>query len=645
MAAYIGTRPAARNHQLPKPHFEALCAGLGDAEAIHELWATQRSRRLLLINAVVEAAHEIPGALGPLPPAADAWEVLTRAEDAAPEAFTDILLHPQVGNWAAYVLRRDRGGADSDAPLWIDIGMIHALALTAAAHVGHAWRTKVPARRGRVMLPRLGMATFPASDTEPWSYADAETDHGRIRLTLGDCTLVVPTSDEAQNRPGRLPDRAHGASWWPLRRLRVSGELGPDLLVFLDDIDPYRDLADPVPPARLGDAEFAAWSDLLARAWDLLCRDHRPSAESISEGVVSLVPLARGDGSETRSASTGEAFGSVLISPPFDEVTLAVSLVHEFQHIKLGGLIHLGPLAIDDDRQCYYAPWRDDPRPLSGLLQGAYAFTGIMAFWRRHRARQSGRELLLADFEYAYARLQVDDALCTLDDSPGLTRWGTQVVQSLTRQIRPWLAEPLLPQATKAAELSAAWHRAGWRIRHLQPAPADVEALATAWIDNTPEDETTQLHAHEATVVPHPQLRFARGMAALIRQQLDVPKLPDEAARLSSLNLTEADAALVRGDTRVAHAGYTARIKADPDDFDAWIGLGLSADADERGESPEHGSHERRALLDLPDLVRAAYLHLIGAGHAPDPAQLAARAGRAAAAPTGRLTRATSCPE
>lgn len=49
------------------------------------------------------------------------------------------------------------------------------------------------------------------------------------------------------------------------------------------------------------------------------------------------------------------------------------TLVHEFQHIMLGGVLHVAPVHCAVQRQRSYAPWRDDPRPLGGLLQGVYA--------------------------------------------------------------------------------------------------------------------------------------------------------------------------------------------------------------------------------------------------------------------------------
>src|SRR5581483_603165 len=62
----------------------------------------------------------------------------------------------------------------------------------------------------------------------------------------------------------------------------------------------------------------------------------------------------------------------------------AVTLAHELQHLKLGALLDIVTLALPDDGRRYYAPWRDDPRPLGGLLQGAYAYFGVSGFWRPH---------------------------------------------------------------------------------------------------------------------------------------------------------------------------------------------------------------------------------------------------------------------
>ena len=43
-------------------------------------------------------------------------------------------------------------------------------------------------------------------------------------------------------------------------------------------------------------------------------------------------------------------------------MTLALLLMHEFQHVKLGAVLDLYDLFDPDDKRLYHAPWRKDPR-------------------------------------------------------------------------------------------------------------------------------------------------------------------------------------------------------------------------------------------------------------------------------------------
>jgi HEXXH motif-containing protein len=54
-----------------------------------------------------------------------------------------------------------------------------------------------------------------------------------------------------------------------------------------------------------------------------------------------------------------------------------VTLVHEFQHSELSVVPDLTRLYDAGPDEFYYAPWRNDPRPFGGLLQGVYAFIGV----------------------------------------------------------------------------------------------------------------------------------------------------------------------------------------------------------------------------------------------------------------------------
>lgn len=572
-------------HTLSEADFAELSIGGGSADVIRELWGGQISRRLVLLRAFYDAANGEPTLLGPMPPIKDAWQALERAQESDPDAVKALIAHPQVGSWLAYALRRLRGGARSDAPLHIDFGQIHVLALAAAALARQSMTTRVPLRDGRVMVPCFGMASF--EDCGPWDVADAEVEDGRIRFSHRGRVVEVPETPETD---------ADG--WWGLRRVTIHAD--PSLSVWLDDLDPMRDLADPVPPVRLSDAEVQRWTDLLRDAWAILSKGHPEIAQAMAAGVTSLVPLPIGDGWDTRSASTGDAFGAILCSPPPDAVTLAVSLAHEFMHIKLGGLMHLLPIIERDSTATLYAPWRDDPRPLGGLTQGVYAFVGIAAFWRRHRHDVTGTEQRLAHFEYCYARAQAQEGLANARTAGGLTPHGEAFLAGLATEVDSWSQDTVPEEIATLSHLVALGHRIGWRLRHCRPSDEDIEALAAAWSTET----ATSLHIGPSIVHPDPEMRhWSQGRLGLARRKILAPEHCLTAPNASwGRGLTDADLLLFEGDAAAARDCFAKQIAEDPEQADAWTGLGLALDA-----GRPHGGAGHRAMTERPEVVRAVY--------------------------------------
>ncbi|MET0496154.1 MAG: HEXXH motif domain-containing protein [Actinoplanes sp.] len=592
-----------RRLTLTESAFDELARGQGSPEVIDRLWAGQRSRRMIMLRAFYDATAGDPALLGPLPPVAGAWQALESAQDAASEDVTALLMHPQVGNWLAYALRRQRGGAQSPAPPWVDFGQFHTVALAAATIAGQPFTTVVPLRDGRVMLPGFGMAYFASCANS--EVAEAGTSDGQIWIRHGDDLVQVPG-------PGEDAD-----GWWSLRRL-TAGEQ-PGLAVWLDDLDPMRDLADPVPPARLPEAEVRRWEQLLRDAWVILTRDHTDIAAALGAGVTSLVPLPAGDGWDTRSASTGDAFGAIMCSPPPDAETLAVSLAHEFMHIKLGGLMHLVPLTGSTGTASLYAPWRDDPRPPGGLLQGVYAFFGITLFWRKQR---NGRpESILHDFEYAYARAQTVEALGIVRSAGGLTERGFGFTDGLAEELATWSSDEVDGDAAALARLVADGHRAGWRIRHCGPAPADVDTLLGAWAQGRADG----VKIGPSIVSPDPEMRhWSQPRLGLARRRIVAPSRYRDVREMHwGAALTDADLALFAGDADTAAKGFAQQIVADPEAIDAWTGLGLALSIGSPGPAA-------RALLARPEVVLAVHRRLFaGSGEKPSALDVADWVGRA----------------
>jgi HEXXH motif-containing protein len=570
-------------HQLPWPEFDAIARGDAGPGALRELRAAERSRRLLLMRGLVEVATKSEDLYRPLPSPDTAWELLARVERAAPQELEAILAHPYTGTWAGYTTRLYRQDVTGVCPFWVHLGHVHCLAAAAAVRAGIAFETELPAWRGKVPLPTLGVAQL---------RTDAPFSVARIR---GDGNVV-----EIRNRYSRvrLPasPAAEAPGWLGIRKTVLqSGE--KRLALRIDDLDPYRGLYEPIPAERLGPVELESWRTVLGKAWQLLVEHLPATADALPVGLDSLVP-APAVPFRLPSASTGEAFGSAIVAYGEDPATLAAALVHEFQHIRLGGLLHLTRLSHDDPRERLYAPWRDDPRPIGGVLHGIYAFFGVTSFWRALAAAAPGNEL--AAFEFALWRGQTWRTLATVRDDESLTPAGRRFLAGVAETLRPWQDEPVAPGPRAWARTAAEGHHAVWRLRHLRPATETAAELAGAWRAGRARPVTLRLSEPRVpTPVPDGAWRDAR---------LDLLRLrfgPDGEARLAEQGshvpgATGADLDLISGRFADAATEYRWLLSDDPDDPAALVGLGLALSSHSTGPAA-------RALLHRPELVRAVH--------------------------------------
>src|SRR5262249_37748051 len=151
-------------------------------------------------------------------------------------------------------------------------------------------------------------------------------------------------------------------------------------------------------------------------------------AEELAASVTVLTPLPT-PASGVCSATLVDAFGCLFLSLAPDAESVAVTLAHELQHTKLNALMDLFDLLEPVAGERFHAPWRDDPRPVVGLLHGTYAFTGVTSFWRRQREHEtSAAAELYANTEFARWRVSALRAARTLLGSGRLTTIGRQFV-------------------------------------------------------------------------------------------------------------------------------------------------------------------------------------------------------------------------
>jgi uncharacterized protein len=129
------------------------------------------------------------------------------------------------------------------------------------------------------------------------------------------------------------------------------------------------------------------------------------------------------------------------------------------------------------DQRVFFAPWRQDPRPVGALLQGTYAHIGVTGYWRlrcrpaggsggsggESRDELSAPELLAAAEQFARWRSMTAEAIETLAGSGALTPLGARFVDGMRATVAPWLDEPVPTQAKAAAERWARDRRAAWQ--------------------------------------------------------------------------------------------------------------------------------------------------------------------------------------
>jgi HEXXH motif-containing protein len=596
-----------QRHSLPWSDFDSLARGHGGASTVRVLRRAERSRRMLLLRALVDQVAKNSEMILPLPSPEDAWELLARTEQADQTVLDLILAHPYTGSWLGYATRLLRNRMNGVGPLWAHIGYVHSLAAAAAARANIPFESTVPVWHGDAILPTLGLARLP--DVVPWSTAVIAGDGGGIEISDGAATIRVP-DDAMVETPG----------WLPVRQISVCADT-TELSVRLDDLDPYRGPYEPLRPQRAAESEAVSWQDLLTKAWRLIDASTPEFAEAMQAGFESVAPRPA-VAFRTPSASSGEAFGSAIISRPADAPTLAAMLIHEFQHSQLNGLLHLTRLCRDDPRERCYVAWRDDPRHVAGVLQGAFAFFGMTAFWRALVRTRLDPVPDRAAFEFAYHRAVTWRAVLALHRDPALTEDGARFVAGIIEMLRPWQREQVPAELATSAAAVARDHYLGWRIRHLRPDPMLVAELASTWL--TGDRSKRWAPPPDQAPTPVPDGRWSHARPNLVRLDITCGR-PELLRRWPTVpDATPADLAWATGRFPDAVRGYRIALARDPEQPAAWAGLALVLSEMDAGPAV-------RALLDRPELVRAVHRRIsANTTRTPSPEEVAGWLGRVA---------------
>jgi uncharacterized protein len=426
------------SHSISLAAFDALAAGADASDAVRGLVDAQLSKHRVLLRSVLkEGTKANPEEKSSFD---RAWELLAAAYRHDKAATEEVIRYPAVGAWALETIMALRGASDDPRAR---PAQLSSVAAAAAIRAQLPAEIEVPVDGRSVVLPSLGTAAAKGrSATVSWQ-------EGRTLVDSAGSQVCLPAQPQ-QDAPG----------WRGVRMIRTGS-----LRLFLDDLDPFRMPASLDLSGHSGLDEVNAWNASLDGAWRLLARRQPVAAAEIAQIVKVVVPLAApADGHI--SCSSPRAFGATALSLTPDHYACALALTHEVQHLKLSALTNMVDLVLPDDGRRHYAPWRDDPRPIDGLLQGAYAHLGVSAFWRAQRRSADAGIRVRADFEFTRWRSATKQVVETLRSSGRLTSKGSRFTRGMADTLAVWANEPVPAPAREAAAEEEEQHRAQWTRRN-----------------------------------------------------------------------------------------------------------------------------------------------------------------------------------
>lgn len=556
-----------RQFRFTAAEIESLAGGYGSPGALATLRSGQRAARRLQLLAIWQRSHRLPE---PAHARLDtAFALIEDIARVAPEVAAALLDHPFLGTWAAACLARLESNTTKHAiPVDVELGYLSGLAAAGAVRAGIRFELEVSIWDGSVLLPTLGTLHIGRSGT-----AFLRGDATELTCSIDDRTVTVtPPFDVEQD------------AWRPRR----SVSLADGWTLAVEDTDPYGDCFGHPRSGPLDDTRRTALEESLEQAWRLLTEQHPEHAAGVRTLLDAIVPLAA-PANGTISAASRVAAGAIGVSIPDDPVELALLLVHEVQHMKLGELLDLVDLHATTGPARHHAPWRGDPRPVGALFQGVYAHLGVADFWRLHRRHTTGPAARRAEYEFAYWYEQTRRAAATLAASGELTEDGARFVTGVIETMDGWRHEAISPSVSSGVADLLLAATVDWRMRNHVPDADDVTGLAASWLAGRPAD-----------VVGPPAL--GRGSAP------GTAKQPAVAALVTSLVSDVAAPTLVTARER--------SIVADrPSDPQGWINLAIALRRD---------GHPASSVVEArPDLTSAVCVRLRAMGDRADPVDVA----------------------
>lgn len=181
-------------------------------------------------------------------------------------------------------------------------------------------------------------------------------------------------------------------------------------------------------------------AEVFASALALIRASAAATYDEISLVLRSATPLV-GDGRSLPSSSNSSITGVMWYTECDVPELLAEMIIHEFSHSKIFLLQDLDPLLDESlhgtgwDACEFYSPWRDDPRPLNGILHGYLVFSEAALFWARHLQNSRPFERELGSRRFGMLVRQIELARKVLERHCHFTGIGRAVMEYFSNRL------------------------------------------------------------------------------------------------------------------------------------------------------------------------------------------------------------------
>lgn len=218
------------------------------------------------------------------------------------------------------------------------------------------------------------------------------------------------------------------------------------------------------------------WEAATASAIELIARS-QDNERLVRTFVSYIVPLKQRKAVQNLSFSARELPNVVFKNNEAAPLRFGETLVHEADHQFFYALEECHTFWTADPQTqaaTHFSPWRDDPRPLDGILRGLSAFTRVCLYYIGVLHNDTGRFVSVVGPLLMQRIVECNDAAATLLRSGQLSAEGAAYVVELNEALRE--AE----QSVSAHENYVGWksdaigtlsaHREKWRLLRIEDA-------------------------------------------------------------------------------------------------------------------------------------------------------------------------------